>query len=146
MANGAVRADQAVSFSDFEFQVILGAQLTELSDSVLQAEMMRAPPSPADSPSAARTALVIDVDPEIHAMLQTVLDPVAWKAAIANPEEDPIRHVVHREAKGLRPGGYGVLLAQKLVDELIYNEKGNEVLLVKYIDRPRSTAVPASVS
>src|ERR1700747_2197333 len=67
-------------------------------------------------------------------------------AAIANPEEDPIRHVVHREAKGLRPGGYGVLLAQKLVDELIYNEKGNEVLLVKYIDRPRSTAVPASVS
>jgi CheY-like chemotaxis protein len=55
-------------------------------------------------------------------------------AAIANPDEDPIRHVVAREAKGLRPGGYGVLLAQKLVDELIYSEKGNEVLLVKYID------------
>ena len=66
-------------FSDFEFRVILGAQLTELSDSALQAEMMRAPPSPADSPSAARTALVIDVHPEIHAMLQTFLDPVAWK-------------------------------------------------------------------
>jgi hypothetical protein len=32
MANGAMRADQAVSFSDFEFRVILGAQLTELSD------------------------------------------------------------------------------------------------------------------
>jgi CheY-like chemotaxis protein len=55
-------------------------------------------------------------------------------AAIANPDEDPIRHVVAREAKGMRPGGYGVLLAQKLVDELIYSEKGNEVLLVKYID------------
>jgi hypothetical protein len=66
-------------------------------------------------------------------------------AAIANPDEDPIRHVVLREAKGLRPGGYGVLLAQKL-DELIYNEKGNEVLLVKYVDRPGSAAVPASVS
>jgi hypothetical protein len=39
-----------------------------------------------------------------------------------------------------------VLLAQKLVDELIYNEKGNEVLLVKYIDRPGSAAVPAPVS
>jgi len=26
------------------------------------------------------------------------------------------------------------LLAQKLVDELIYNEEGNEVLLVKYLD------------
>ena len=26
------------------------------------------------------------------------------------------------------------MLAQKLVDELIYNEKGNEVLLVKYLE------------
>ncbi len=40
---------------------------------------MSAPPSLASRPSATRTALVIDVDPEIHAMLQTVLDPVAWK-------------------------------------------------------------------
>jgi CheY-like chemotaxis protein/anti-sigma regulatory factor (Ser/Thr protein kinase) len=67
-------------------------------------------------------------------------------AAIANPDEDPIRHVIQREAKGLRPGGYGVLLAQKLVDELIYGEKGNEVLLVKYIGTPGSAAVPASIS
>jgi anti-sigma regulatory factor (Ser/Thr protein kinase) len=36
-------------------------------------------------------------------------------AAVANPDEDPIRHVGSREAKGLRPGGYGVLLAQKFV-------------------------------
>jgi CheY-like chemotaxis protein len=55
-------------------------------------------------------------------------------AAVANPEGDPTRHVAYREAKGLRPGGYGVLLAQKLVDELIYDQKGNEVLLVKYLD------------
>jgi anti-sigma regulatory factor (Ser/Thr protein kinase) len=55
-------------------------------------------------------------------------------AAIANPHDDPIRHLEYRSAKGLRPGGYGVLLAQKLVDELIYSEKGNEVLLVKYLD------------
>jgi DNA-binding NarL/FixJ family response regulator len=54
-------------------------------------------------------------------------------AAIANPDEDPIRHVTARDAKGMRPGGYGVLLAKKLVDELIYSEKGNEVLLVKYL-------------
>ena len=55
-------------------------------------------------------------------------------AAIANPQDDPARHMAYRDAKGLGPGGYGVLLAQKLVDELIYNEKGNEVLLVKYLD------------
>jgi anti-sigma regulatory factor (Ser/Thr protein kinase)/ActR/RegA family two-component response regulator len=58
-------------------------------------------------------------------------------AAIANPDEDPIRHFTSREAKGLRPGGYGILLTQKLVDELIYSEKGNEVLLMKYIDVSR---------
>jgi CheY-like chemotaxis protein len=55
-------------------------------------------------------------------------------AAIASPHDDPFRHLEHRDSKGLRPGGYGVLLAQKLVDELIYSEKGNEVLLVKYLD------------
>ena len=33
----------------------------------------------------------------------------------------------------MRPGGYGVMLAKHLVDELIYGEKGNEVLLVKYL-------------
>ena len=55
-------------------------------------------------------------------------------AAVANPDDDPAGHVAYREAKGMRPGGYGVLLAQKLVDELIYGEKGNEVLLIKYLD------------
>jgi len=55
-------------------------------------------------------------------------------AAIANPQDDPVRHMAYREAQGLRPGGYGVLLVQKLVDELIYSQKGNEVMLVKYLD------------
>jgi anti-sigma regulatory factor (Ser/Thr protein kinase)/CheY-like chemotaxis protein len=43
-------------------------------------------------------------------------------------------HMAIREAKGLRAGGFGIMLAKKLVDELIYNEQGNDVLLVKYID------------
>jgi CheY-like chemotaxis protein/anti-sigma regulatory factor (Ser/Thr protein kinase) len=55
-------------------------------------------------------------------------------AAINNPADDLLRHVAVREAEGLRPGGFGLLLAKKLVDELIYSEQGNEVLLVKYID------------
>jgi DNA-binding response OmpR family regulator len=54
-------------------------------------------------------------------------------AAINNPSYDPIRHVLFREKQGLRPGGYGVLIAKHLVDELVYGEKGNEVLLVKYL-------------
>jgi anti-sigma regulatory factor (Ser/Thr protein kinase) len=55
-------------------------------------------------------------------------------AAIANPADDPTVHIVQREAEGLRPGGYGLLLASGTVDELIFNEIGNEVLLIKYVD------------
>ncbi|HSZ63024.1 MAG TPA: ATP-binding protein [Terriglobales bacterium] len=62
-------------------------------------------------------------------------------AAIANPADDPLHHIEYREAAGMRPGGFGVLLTQKLVDELVYNEQGNEVLLVKYLNfEPRSAS------
>jgi DNA-binding NarL/FixJ family response regulator len=54
-------------------------------------------------------------------------------AAINNPAYDPIRHALFRETQGLRPGGYGVLMAKHLVDELMFSEKGNEVLLIKYL-------------
>jgi DNA-binding NarL/FixJ family response regulator/anti-sigma regulatory factor (Ser/Thr protein kinase) len=54
-------------------------------------------------------------------------------SAMTNPPEEPLQHVAYREAEGLRPGGYGVLLARELVDELIYSEKGNDVLLIKYL-------------
>jgi len=54
-------------------------------------------------------------------------------SAIGNPKDDPFKHMETREAQGKRPGGFGILMAKRLVDELIYNEKGNEVLLVKYV-------------
>lgn len=54
-------------------------------------------------------------------------------AAVSNPQCSPIEHAEHRERLGLRPGGFGLLITRQLVDELIYNEPGNEVLLVKYI-------------
>ncbi len=58
-------------------------------------------------------------------------------AAVANPDDDPVRHVEYRDSLGMRPGGFGVLLAKHLVDELVYGEKGNEVLLIKYLgDEP----------
>jgi anti-sigma regulatory factor (Ser/Thr protein kinase) len=55
-------------------------------------------------------------------------------AAVANPADDPAAHIVQREEQGMRPGGYGLLLAGGTVDELIYSEIGNEVLLIKYVD------------
>jgi len=60
-------------------------------------------------------------------------------AAIANPE-DPAAHIVEREAAGMRPGGFGMLLAAGTVDELIYNEIGNEALLIKYLDPVEASA------
>ncbi len=54
-------------------------------------------------------------------------------AAISNPEDAPIRHVEVRVEEGRRPGGFGILLTRNLVDELIYNERGNAALFVKYL-------------
>lgn len=55
-------------------------------------------------------------------------------SALTNPDDRPYDHVEVREAKGMRAGGFGILMARALVDELIYNERHNEVLLVKYLD------------
>jgi CheY-like chemotaxis protein/anti-sigma regulatory factor (Ser/Thr protein kinase) len=55
-------------------------------------------------------------------------------AAFLNPEGDPLAHARVREEEGLRPGGFGILIARDLVDEMIYNEKHNEVILIKYLD------------
>jgi CheY-like chemotaxis protein/anti-sigma regulatory factor (Ser/Thr protein kinase) len=55
-------------------------------------------------------------------------------AAVSNPADDPLEHARVREAQGLRPGGLGLLMSKALVDEVIYNQKRNEVVLVKYLD------------
>jgi DNA-binding NarL/FixJ family response regulator len=53
-------------------------------------------------------------------------------AAVSNPSGAPIAHLELREATGMRPGGFGILTAKGIVDELIYSESGNEVLLIKH--------------
>jgi len=55
-------------------------------------------------------------------------------AAISNPAGSPTRHVEVRAGEGKRPGGFGILVARNMVDELLYNERGNTVLFVKYLD------------
>ena len=72
--------------------------------------------------------------------------PFAWReqidsGSISNPDDNPIQHALYREATGRPPGGYGILLSRHLVDELVYNETGNEVLLVKYLDRSSPSEV-----
>jgi anti-sigma regulatory factor (Ser/Thr protein kinase) len=55
-------------------------------------------------------------------------------AAFANPPDQPTRHMEVRQELGLRPGGFGIMLASQVIDELVYNEKHNELIFVKYID------------
>jgi CheY-like chemotaxis protein len=55
-------------------------------------------------------------------------------AAFANPPGEPTKHMERRQELGLRPGGFGIMLASQVIDELVYNEKHNELIFVKYID------------
>ena len=56
-------------------------------------------------------------------------------AAVSNPPDAPLHHHEFREAQGLRPGGFGILLARQMLDQVIYGENGNEVLLIKYLKK-----------
>jgi DNA-binding response OmpR family regulator len=59
--------------------------------------------------------------------------------AAGNSPEDLFHNDSVRQELGLRSGGLGVMMAKRLVDELIYSEQGNDVLLVKYLDPPSSS-------
>ena len=64
-------------------------------------------------------------------------------AAIGGPPDDPIAHMQVREEKGIRPGGFGLLMVRGSVDELLYNEKRNEVVFVKYLEDGAGRSGPA---
>jgi CheY-like chemotaxis protein len=55
-------------------------------------------------------------------------------SALNNPPDQPIEHALEREKKGLRPGGFGLMMTRQTVDELLYNEAHNEVVFIKYLD------------
>jgi CheY-like chemotaxis protein/anti-sigma regulatory factor (Ser/Thr protein kinase) len=67
-------------------------------------------------------------------------------AAIGQSPDDPIAHMQVREAKGIRPGGFGLLTVRASVDELLYNEQRNEVVFVKYLDEDTAGSVPGPVA
>jgi len=56
-------------------------------------------------------------------------------SALSHPDQ-PFEHMRIREEQGLRPGGFGLLMVRAKVDELVYNEKHNEVVFIKYLDPP----------
>ncbi len=62
-------------------------------------------------------------------------------AAVGQPESEPIAHMSVREERGIRAGGFGILMTKAAADELLYNEAQNEVMFVKYFDSAQ--AIPA---
>jgi CheY-like chemotaxis protein/anti-sigma regulatory factor (Ser/Thr protein kinase) len=53
-------------------------------------------------------------------------------AAISHPDA-PFETAEVRQQMGIRPGGFGLLLLKNFADELLYNSKGNEVILIKWL-------------
>jgi anti-sigma regulatory factor (Ser/Thr protein kinase) len=77
-----------------------------------------------------------------HAVLCRIADPGKGfrfdnlsHAAISNPADNPCNHLLVREQLGLRAGGFGLSIVQASIDELLYNDSGNEVVFIKYLRR-----------
>jgi two-component system OmpR family response regulator len=67
----------------------------------------------------------------------------------AAQQDDPVGHMMVREALGIREGGFGIMMSRGLVDQMSYNDKGNEVRLIKFFsprDSLRPEAAPTSAT
>ena len=53
-------------------------------------------------------------------------------AATSSGPDAVLAATLHRAEIGLRPGGFGMLIVSRVADEIAYNERGNEVILVKH--------------
>ena len=75
-----------------------------------------------------------------HMLLYRIADPghgfrfADLRHAAITHNGEPTEHQSIRQRKGLRPGGFGLVLASASADELLYNEAQNEVVFVKYLD------------
>ena len=58
----------------------------------------------------------------------------------ASHGDDPIAHMEIREKLGLREGGFGILLSKEFMDDVRYNETGNEVTLTRHLKPTRASA------
>lgn len=52
-------------------------------------------------------------------------------ALIEDPSLDPVAHLRHRQDEGKRPGGYGIHIVRKIMDEITYSDRGNVVVMTK---------------
>lgn len=56
-------------------------------------------------------------------------------SAIPDPARNPLEVMFRRKEEGKRPGGYGIHMVKRLMDRVMYSDKGNVVLLSKNLRR-----------
>lgn len=61
---------------------------------------------------------------------------------LPDPTRDPKEHIRQRKEQGKRPGGFGVYLVQKLMDDVVYSERGNVVIMTKYLPQDVASSPP----
>lgn len=84
-----------------------------------------------------------DVDKQVHVSYYCADDRVVLKVedegegfgahSLADPTEDLDEHRAAREKTGKRQGGLGIHLIRSLVDDVMFNDRGNIVILTKYL-------------
>ena len=58
-------------------------------------------------------------------------------AEVPDPSADPADALRRRTESGKRSGGFGNHVVRRLMDEVLYNERGNVVVMTKYLATPR---------
>ena len=62
---------------------------------------------------------------------------------LKDPSSDPLTHIMERVEAGKRMGGYGIFMTRKIMDEIIYSEKGNVVIMTKLFQSAKSPRAQA---
>lgn len=55
--------------------------------------------------------------------------------SVPDPSKDPIAHLKRRQSEGKRPGGFGLFMMNRIMDEIFYNERGNTCIMTKYLPK-----------
>ena len=58
--------------------------------------------------------------------------------ALADPSKDPLAHIMERMSDGKRMGGYGIFMTRKVMDDVIFSERGNVVIMTKRLRKRKA--------
>lgn len=74
--------------------------------------------------SLTRERIVLEIEDEGEGFLPD---------SLLDPSMDPVAHLARRRREGKRPGGYGIFLVRKFMDEVTYSKGGRAVVMTKYL-------------